>query len=94
MFTQILHCIHILHFMSPGKAKGDVVGKTERTDTDKKRERRQKKVRQREKEKNRAKREKTLDKMNPGLGNKYSRNKASKLLEKVTKDRNVDKVNK
>lgn len=74
------------------KPKGDIIGETERTSTDKKRQRREKKLKQREKEKERLKREKLIEKVRPGLGNKYSKEKMNKLLEDVTKDRNVNKV--
>ncbi|XP_077295486.1 U3 small nucleolar ribonucleoprotein MPP10-like [Arctopsyche grandis] len=74
------------------KNKGDIIGKSERTDTDKKRERRQKKLQQREKEKEKQKREKLIEKVRPGLGNKYSKQKMNKLLDSVTKDRNVNKM--
>ncbi|KAG8235803.1 hypothetical protein J437_LFUL014741, partial [Ladona fulva] len=72
------------------KPKGDVIGKGERTETDKKRERRQKKSRQRERRVARERREKIVEKLNPGLGNKYSKEKAIKMLEKVTQEKNVD----
>lgn len=69
------------------KTKGDVIGRGERTDTDKRRERRQKKAKQKkhaiEKEK------KDQDALQNG---KFSKKKAKNLLDKVTKDRNVEKV--
>lgn len=68
------------------KVRGDIIGKSERTETDKKRERRKKKAMQREhavlKEKKNA----------LGINNKHSKEKAKKLLDDVTKSRNVDKM--
>ncbi|XP_071439765.1 U3 small nucleolar ribonucleoprotein protein MPP10 [Hetaerina americana] len=72
------------------KPRGDVVGKGERSETDKKRERRQKKLRQRSRRIAREQREKAVSKLNPGLGNKYSKEKAIKMLEKVSKEDNVE----
>ncbi len=60
-------------------------GDKEKTMTDKKRARREKKKRQREKQKQREKKEKLIEKMNPGLGNKYSKEKAMRDLEKQSK---------
>ena len=62
-----------------------MVGKSERTETDKKRARREKKLRQREKQKRKEQKEKLIEKMNPGLGNKYSKENAMKDLEKQSK---------
>lgn len=70
------------------KPRGDVIGRAERTDTDKKRERRQKKRKQ---QVHAAEKEKK-EKLRPTLANKYSKESAAKLLDKVTKERNVDKV--
>ena len=61
------------------------MGASERTETDKKRARREKKVRQREKQKRKEQKEKLIEKMNPGLGNKYAKEKAMKDLEKQSK---------
>lgn len=74
------------------KRKGELVGKSERTDTDKKRERRKKKAKQRHHANEKRKVEEKIDKIRPGLGNKYSKEKAKKMLEQVTKHKNVDKV--
>lgn len=74
------------------KPKGDPIGKTERTTTDKKRERRKKITRQRSKRKEKEKQEKLVDKLQPGLGNKYSKEKAKVLLEKVSKEQNVSQM--
>jgi U3 small nucleolar RNA-associated protein MPP10 len=74
------------------RPKGDVIGKAERTSSDKKRERRQKKIRQRERQRERDKREQAIEKLRPGLGNKYSKEQALRALEKVTKSSNVMQV--
>jgi hypothetical protein len=74
------------------RPKGDVIGKEERTSSDKKRERRHKKLRQRERQHEREKRERAIDKLRPGLGNKYSKEKAMRDLEKVTKSNNITQV--
>nr|CAD7454999.1 unnamed protein product [Timema tahoe] len=71
------------------KSKGDTLGKGERTSTDKKRERRQKKVKQRERQKEKERREKLVEKLRPGLGNKFSKEKALSALERAAKDSNV-----
>ncbi|RZC42519.1 U3 small nucleolar ribonucleoprotein MPP10, partial [Asbolus verrucosus] len=73
------------------KAKGDVAGKNERTTTDKKRERRKKKLKQKIHVKQKQKRE-NLVKMKAGFGNKYNRENTKKEIEKVTKEKNVDKM--
>lgn len=65
---------------------------TERTDTDRKRERRLKRARKRAKLREKEKMEKLVDKLQPGLGNKYSKEKALKLLEKRTDKTTVIKV--
>jgi hypothetical protein len=75
-----------------GRPKGDVIGKAERTSSDKKRERRQKKIRQRERQRDRDKRERAVEKLRPGLGNKYSKAQALRDLEKVTKNSNITQV--
>ncbi|KAK9694333.1 Mpp10 protein [Popillia japonica] len=75
-----------------GRIKGDLIGKSERSDADKNRERRKKKRKQKIHASEKAKRENTINKLNPGLANKYSKEKAKKQLEKVVKDKNVDKM--
>ena len=67
------------------KSKRELVGLTERTETDRKRARRDKKLRQREKQKHKEKKEKLMEKLNPGLGNKYAKERALKDLEKQSK---------
>lgn len=64
---------------------GELKAKTEKTDTDRKRERRLKKQKKREKQKEKERREKLVEKLNPGLGNKYSKEKAKRELEKQSK---------
>lgn len=68
------------------KPKGDPIGRNERSDTDKKRERRKKKLKQ--KIHVEAKKKKELQK----LGNKYTKIKAKKAIEKAVKEKNVDKM--
>ncbi|XP_071098708.1 U3 small nucleolar ribonucleoprotein protein MPP10-like [Haliotis cracherodii] len=67
------------------KAKRDLKGETERTTEDKKRDHREKKERKRARRKEREQREKLVSKLNPGLGNKYSKEKALRDLEKIGK---------
>lgn len=67
------------------KMKGELKAQTEKTETDRKRERRVKKYMKRKRQKERARREKLVQKLNPGLGNKYSKEKAMKELEKQSK---------
>lgn len=74
------------------KPKGEIKSQSEKTDTDKKRERRLKKKNQRVRAKEKEKREAAVEKLKPGLGNKYSKEKAIKMLEKVSKDSNVSLV--
>lgn len=58
---------------------------TEKTETDRKRERRKKKTKQRAIRKDKEKREKLVNKLNPGLGNKYSKEKMKRELERAEK---------
>ncbi|XP_046739622.1 U3 small nucleolar ribonucleoprotein protein MPP10 [Diprion similis] len=74
------------------KSRGDLIGKAERTETDMKRERRQKKLNQRDREKAKEKREKIVGKLKPGLGNKYSKEKAAKMIDNLSKERNISKI--
>ncbi len=60
------------------KSRRPELGPTEKTATDRKRERRLKKKQKRLREAEKKQREKVMDKLKPGLGNKYSR----KALEK------------
>ena len=66
--------------------KNEQKGKTELTDTDRKRERRAKKRRQHERAVEKTKRRKLVEKLNPGLGNKYSKKAALEKLEKEQKN--------
>lgn len=82
-----------LQFLFPAKPRGDLIGKSERTKTDMKRERRRKKSRQGAKQQAVEKKEK-LKALQPGIAKKYKDKKEkAALLEKVTKDRNITKLN-
>lgn len=61
--------------------KGEMIGQSERTETDKKRQRRQKKAKQRAVQKEKEQRQKVVDRLNPGLGNKYSKKKMMEDLK-------------
>jgi hypothetical protein len=96
-YPLTLHCVvqeypFILCYIVTERPKGDVIGKEERTSSDKKRERRHKKLRQRERQHEREKREQAIEKLRPGLGNKYSKEKAMRDMEKVTKSSNITQV--
>ena len=65
--------------------KKEQKGTTELTETDRKRERRAKKRKQHEKAVEKLKKRKLVEKLNPGLGNKYSKEAALKRLEKDIK---------
>jgi len=67
------------------KEKGELMEDKEKSKTDKKRERRQKKAIKRATIREREKREALVAKINPGLGNKYSKEKAMKKLEEAEK---------
>ena len=70
------------------RKRGEDIGSTERIETDKKRDRRHKKELQKKRQKEAEKREKEVSKLNPGLGNKYSKAKALKVLENAEKQGN------
>ncbi|KAI4498789.1 hypothetical protein M0802_005964 [Mischocyttarus mexicanus] len=70
------------------KPRGDVIGKSERTITDMKRERRKKKLKQKEKQKDRERKEQ-LNAIKPGMEKKYKKDKNLQLMKKLTKDRNI-----
>ncbi|KYN34534.1 U3 small nucleolar ribonucleoprotein [Trachymyrmex septentrionalis] len=75
------------------KERGDLIGKSERTKTDMKRERRRKKSRQRAKQQAIEKKDK-LRALQPGIAKKYKDKKEkAALVKKITKDRNVTKLN-
>ncbi|KAL8577183.1 hypothetical protein ACOMHN_047951 [Nucella lapillus] len=67
------------------KKKGELKGKGERMKEDKHRERKQKKAAKRRKMREKEQRQKEVEKKNPGLGNKYSKDRALKELEKEAK---------
>ncbi|KAL2743592.1 U3 small nucleolar ribonucleoprotein MPP10 isoform X1 [Vespula maculifrons] len=73
------------------KPRGDVMGKSERTVTDMKRDRRRKKLRQRERQKNRERKER-LNAIKPGIEKKYKKDKNVLLMKKLSKDRNITTV--
>ncbi|XP_015180787.1 PREDICTED: U3 small nucleolar ribonucleoprotein protein MPP10 [Polistes dominula] len=70
------------------KSRGDIIGKSERTTTDMKRERRKKKLKQKEKQKERE-RKIQLNAMKPGMEKKYKKNINLELTKKLSKDRNI-----
>ena len=67
------------------KEKGEAMGTEEREATDRKRERREKKAKKRAARIEREKREKMIEKINPGMGNKYSKEKARREIEEAEK---------
>jgi len=71
------------------KKKGELKEDEEKTKTDKKRQRREKKAIKRAAIREREKREALVAKINPGLGNKYSKQKAIKKLEEAEKQGKV-----
>lgn len=71
------------------RTKGDIMGKSERTSTDKKRERRMKKLKQKSIQIAKEKRTAEKEKLGISLTSKEER---SKLMNKVTKSRNVQKI--
>ncbi|XP_015112796.1 U3 small nucleolar ribonucleoprotein protein MPP10 [Diachasma alloeum] len=80
-------------------ARGDIIGKSERTKTDMKRARRKKKLAQREKQKASEKKERTLGDLLEMKKNKLAKSKKSSksaqdsAIKKLTKDRNISKIN-
>ncbi|XP_047354509.1 U3 small nucleolar ribonucleoprotein protein MPP10 isoform X1 [Vespa velutina] len=73
------------------KPRGDVIGKSERTITDMKRERRRKKLKQKERQKDRERKEQ-LNAIKPGIEKKYKKDKNVLLMKKLSKDRNITMV--
>merc|ERR1712054_614742 len=65
--------------------KGELMEVEEKSKTDKKRERREKKALKRAAIREKVKREALVAKLNPGLGNKYSKGKMMKKLEEAEK---------
>ena len=76
------------------KKKGELVDDKEKTKTDRKREKREKKAKLKAKIKEKERKEKLVSKLNPGLGNKYSKEKALKQLEEAEKQGKVINLNK
>lgn len=74
-----------------GKSRGELIGKSERSKTDMKRERRKKKLRQGEVQKSKERKEKD-GVLRPGMKRKQSKNENAALVEKVSKARNVTKM--
>ncbi|XP_076444067.1 U3 small nucleolar ribonucleoprotein MPP10-like [Babylonia areolata] len=66
------------------KPRGELKGKGERTKEDKHRERKQKKAAKRQRQREKEQQKKAVEKANPGLGNKYSKERALKELEKAS----------
>jgi len=77
------------HALAPeeveAKQREELVGSTERTETDKKRNLRKKKISQRKRKVMKEKKVAAVEKARPGLGNKFSKEKALKELEKQSK---------
>ncbi|XP_066273247.1 U3 small nucleolar ribonucleoprotein protein MPP10-like [Branchiostoma lanceolatum] len=67
------------------KSAGQEKGSLEKTTTDRKRERRQKRVRKRRRNQEKEKKHKLVEKLNPGLGNKYAKQRAMEELEMQSK---------
>ena len=76
------------------KKKGELVEYREKTKTDRKRDKREKKAKLKAKIKDKERKEKLVAKLNPGLGNKYSKEKALKQLEDAEKQGHVINLNK
>jgi len=76
------------------KKKGELMENNEKSITDRKRERRAKKAKKKAEVKEKEKRESLVEKLKPGLGNKYSKEKALKKLEDADKSGKVINLNK
>ena len=76
------------------KKKGELMDDREKTKTDRKRDKREKKAKLKAKIKDKERKEKLVAKINPGLGNKYSKEKALKKLEEAEKQGQVINLNK
>ena len=76
------------------KKKGELVDDKEKTQTDRKRAKREKKAKVKAKIKDKERKEKLVAKANPGLGNKYSKEKMMKQLEAAEKQGGVININK
>ena len=75
------------------KQKGEMKGTSELTKTDRKHERRVKKKRKRLAAKNKEKVGKVVEKMKPGLGNKYSKAKVVEKLKRGGKNTALTETN-
>lgn len=69
-----------------------MMDQAEKTETDRKRERREKKAKKSSIRKNRELKEKEMEKLNPGLGNKDSNAKVLKKLEEAEKQGKVSTI--
>merc|ERR1719510_1198822 len=76
------------------KKKGELMDDREKTKTDRKRDKREKKAKLKAKIKEKERKEKLVAKIKPGLGNKYSKEKALKKLEEAEKQGQVINLNK
>lgn len=85
-----LSSIYGVYLFSEKRATA-LMSKEERTDTDKKRARRLKKTKQRQRQREKEKAAKEISKLNPGLGNKYSKLKVEKQLKDASSS-NIIKV--
>lgn len=74
------------------KKRGEAIGASERTDTDKKRDLRLKKAKQRKQKHVRENKEKMLSKLHPGLATKYSKKAAQKAIEQAEKEGKVKTI--
>jgi U3 small nucleolar RNA-associated protein MPP10 len=74
-----------LFFCLQDKERQEVKGSTEKTASDRLRDRKIKKKKQRTRKKEKERREKLVEQLNPGLGNKYSKEKALQKLEKESR---------
>ncbi|KAG1682298.1 U3 small nucleolar ribonucleoprotein MPP10 [Nymphon striatum] len=74
------------------KTSGELMSKQERTKEDKKHDRRKIKAKARHRKKEKDKRERIIEKLNPGMGNKYSKEEAMKTLEKMGANTTIIKL--
>lgn len=74
------------------KKRGEDIGSSERTETDKKRDLRLRKTKQRKIKKAKEQKEKLIQKLNPGLATKYSKKAALKAIEQAEKEGKVKTI--